>query len=109
MMSSIIADIVKDYVKKVETKEESLVNLNKTLLSKVSLALKEAKENPIDVARRIVKNSQAEKVSGVLVDMQTANLIVQIYKAVKPVNKKRMEKMPMVKLANSAWKLVGRK
>ncbi|MCJ8325772.1 MAG: HAMP domain-containing histidine kinase [Campylobacterales bacterium] len=44
MMSSIIADIVKDYVKKVETKEESLVNLNKTLLSKVSLALKEAKE-----------------------------------------------------------------
>ena len=67
------------------------------------------KENPITVAKRIIKNKQHEKVDGVLIDTQTANLIVQIYKAVKPVNKKKMEKMPMKTLGHLAWKAVGGK
>ena len=68
-------------------------------------SVNEAKENPIDAARRIVKNSQSEKVGGVLVDMQTANLIVQIYDKVNSSNKKKMEKTPMKKLGVLVWKV----
>jgi len=71
-------------------------------------SVNEAKESPINVAKRIVKNRQAEKIDGVLVDMQTANLIVQVHGALNPKTKKRMEKLPIKKMANVVWKLVGR-
>jgi len=68
-------------------------------------SVNEVKETAIDVARRVVKNSQAEKVGGVLVDMQTANLIVQIYDKVNSSNKKKMEKTPMKKLGALVWRV----
>ena len=66
--------------------------------------ISEAKETAIDIAKRVVKNKQHEKG----LDMQTANLIVQIYDAVNPQNKKKMEKMPIKKLANVVWKIAGK-
>ena len=80
----------------------------KELGTPIPESVNEAKESPINVAKRIVKNRQAEKIDGVLVDMQTANLIVQVHGALNPKTKKRMEKLPIKKMANVVWKLVGR-
>ena len=62
------------------------------------------KETAIDVAKRIVKNKQHEKG----VDMQTANLIMKIYHAYdkNPSLQKKLEKMPLKKLAQSVWRFV---
>ena len=66
--------------------------------------LAEEKETPIDVARRIVKNKQHEKG----VDMQTANLIMKIYHAYdkNPALQKKLEKLPLKKLAQGVWRFV---
>ena len=64
----------------------------------------EAKDTGIDVARRIVKNKQHEKG----VDMQTANLIMKIYHAYdkNPALQKKLEKLPLKKLAQGVWRFV---
>jgi hypothetical protein len=66
--------------------------------------LTEKKETGIDVARRIVKNKQHEKG----VDMQTANLIMKIYHAYdkNPALQKKLEKLPLKKLAQGVWRFV---
>jgi len=66
--------------------------------------LTEKKETAIDVARRIVKNHQHEKG----VDAQTANLIMKIYHAYdkNPALQKKLEKMPLKKLAQGVWRFV---
>ena len=66
--------------------------------------LTEKKETAIDVARRIVKNKQHEKG----VDMQTANLIMKIYHAYdkNPSLQRKLEKMPLKKLAQGVWRFV---
>ena len=58
----------------------------------------------IDVAKRIVKDKQYEQG----VDMQTANLILQLYNAYKkyPNLQKKLEKMPLKKLVQNIWKFV---
>ena len=78
--------------------------MKETIRNTVKEVIKEAKETGIDVARRIVKNKQHEKG----VDMQTANLIMKIYHAYdkKPALQKRLEKMPLKKLAHNVWKFV---
>ena len=63
----------------------------------------------INKIKRIAKTSQAEKIDGVLVDMQTANLIVQVYSSVNSKTKKRMEKLPIIKITNVIWKITGGK
>ena len=64
----------------------------------------EKKETGIDVAKRIVKNHQHEKG----VDVQTANLIMKIYHAYdkNPALQKKLEKLPLKKLAHGVWKFV---
>ena len=64
----------------------------------------EAKETGIDVANRIVKNHQHEKG----VDVQTANLILKIYKAYdkNPALQKKFAKLPLKKLAQGVWRFV---
>jgi len=66
--------------------------------------LNEAKETGIDVAKRIVKNHQHEKG----VDVQTANLILKIHKAYdkNPALQKKLEKLPLKKLAQGVWRFV---
>ena len=99
---------IQKYQDRVKKEKEAYKKARERQKEKKEGKLKEAKENPIDVARRVVKNSQAEKVSGVLVDMQTANLIVNIYDKVNSSTKKKMEKTPMKKLGVLVWRVAGK-
>ena len=80
----------------------------KELGTPIPESVNEAKESPINVAKRIVKNKQAEKIDGVLVDMQTANLILKVWDAINTSNRKKFEKLPIKKMVDVAWKLVRR-
>ena len=68
--------------------------------------LTEAKETPIDVAKRVVKNHQYEKYKGVMLDGFTASAIVQVYDKVNDATKKKLEKLPLPKLVNVVWKVM---
>ena len=64
----------------------------------------EAKENAIDVARRVVQNKQHEKG----LDLTTANFIMQVYNAYKknPALQKKLEKLPLKKMIGIVYKLI---
>ena len=64
----------------------------------------ELEENAVELARDVVKNKGAKKG----LDMQTANAILTVYDKVSDANKKKMEKMPVDKLANAVWKILGK-
>ena len=59
----------------------------------------------IDLAREVVKKKSAKYG----LDMQTANLIIQVYDKVNDVNKKKMEKMNPSALGQAVWKMTGKK
>ena len=65
--------------------------------------LNEAKETPIDIAKRVVKNKQHEKG----LDLTTANYIIQLYDKLNPKNKKKIEKLSLKKLVDLVWKMPG--
>ena len=46
------------------------------------------------------------KIDGVMVDTFTASAISQIYDKVSDANKKKMDKLPITKLANLAMKMM---
>ena len=54
----------------------------------------------------IVKRKQHQKIDGVLVDMQTANLILKVWDALNSSNRKKFEKLSIKKMADVAWKLM---
>ena len=58
----------------------------------------------IDLAREVVKKKSAKYG----LDMQTANLIIQVYDKVNDVNKKKMEKMNPSALGQAVWKMTGK-
>ena len=72
------------------------------LISMPEGKLTEKKESAIDVAKRIVKDKQYEQG----VDMQTANLILQLYNAYKkyPNLQKKLEKLPLKKMVQNIWR-----
>ena len=76
----------------------------KVALKKYNESVNEA--NNIDKIKDILKNKSMKKVSGVMVDMQTANAIVTVHKALGQSNRKKFEKLPIKKMASVAWKLV---
>ena len=55
--------------------------------------LTEGKETIFDVAARVVKNHQAEKWKGSLMDATSANLLVKVYKKVNPKMKQILSKL----------------
>lgn len=63
-------------------------------------------ETIIDKVKDIVKRKSAAKIDGVTVDLFTASAISQIYDKVNPMNKKKMEKLPITKLASAAMKVM---
>jgi hypothetical protein len=69
----------------------------------------ELDESVIDKVKKIASEKQAMKIDGVLVDMFTASAISQIYDKVNDANKKRMENLPITKLANLAFKMIQKK
>ena len=64
--------------------------------------------NVIDKVKDIVKKKQATKIDGVLVDLFTASAISQIYDKVNPMNKKKMERLPITKLASAAMRVMDK-
>jgi len=70
--------------------------------------LTEAKETPVEVARRIVQNKQYEKYKGMMLDTFTASAIVKVYDAVNDANKKKLDSLKLPKLVSVVWKLLKR-
>ena len=64
------------------------------------------KQNSIDIARKVVKNKQYDKASGL--DLTTANFIVQVYDSQKknPAVQKKLAKMSVVQLSKVIGKLL---
>ena len=63
-------------------------------------------ESVIDKVKEIASKKAAKKIDGVMVDSFTASAISQIYDKVNDANKKKMEKLPITKLANLAFKMM---
>jgi len=62
--------------------------------------------NNIDKIKDIVKKKSYKRIGGVIVDMQTANAILKVYKALNSANRKKYEKLSISKMADVAWKLM---
>jgi hypothetical protein len=65
-------------------------------------------ESIIDDMRDIVDNKSAKKIKGTMVDLFTASAVVQIYDKVNDSNKSKMEKLPLPKLVDLAYKIMKR-
>ena len=68
----------------------------------------ELDEGTIDKVKEIASKKSAAKIDGVMVDSFTASAISQIYDKVNDANKKKMEKLPITKLANLAFKMMNK-
>ena len=66
----------------------------------------EARSKTITAIGSIIGKKQAKKIGGVLVDMQTANVIMKVWNALGASNRSKFEKLPIKQMANVAWKLV---
>jgi hypothetical protein len=62
--------------------------------------------NNMDKIKDIVKKKQFKRIGGVIIDMQTANAIMKVHKALTGANKKRYEKLSISKMADIAYKLI---
>ena len=62
----------------------------------------------IEAAARVVETGQAEEIDGVLLDIQTANVITQVYEALGPANKILFSQMKPETAGKVAWKLATR-
>ena len=69
-------------------------------------SVNEAKSKTMKTIGSIIGKKQAQKISGVLVDMQTANLILKVWNALNSSNRSKFEKLPIKKMAAVAWKLM---
>jgi hypothetical protein len=63
-------------------------------------------EGTIDKVKEIASKKQAMKIDGVMVDSFTASAISQIYDKVNDNIKKKMDSLPITKLANLAMKMM---
>ena len=75
------------------TNNNSRLKFNKSLDIKESVnEAVEPKGNMAKIAK-VVKDSQATKLSGVMIDMQSANLLMKVYNAVSDKDKEKMNKL----------------
>jgi len=65
-----------------------------------------SKEKRIDVVKRIIDESQAEKIDGYLIDLTTAGMLKVVYDALKPQLQKKFDKIPLKKLVDFGWSMV---
>ena len=63
-------------------------------------------ESVIDKVKEIASKKSAAKIGGVMVDSFTASAISQIYDKVNDANKKKMDSLPITKLADLAMKMM---
>lgn len=67
-----------------------------------------SRKDPISAMRKIVETRSAGRVGGVLVDLFTASIIVQIHDALNEANRASLAKMPVRKMASVCYKLANR-
>ena len=60
----------------------------------------------IETMKRIVRERQYEEINGVIVDMQTANMITTIYDKLNKKNKKKFSKLNLFTMVNVGWKII---
>jgi hypothetical protein len=97
-----------DYISRYDDSQLQVDIGKKSFLIQVQ-SLKESvnESNPkIDKIKDIVKKKQYKRIGGVIVDMQTANAILKVHKALNAANRKKYERLPVSKMADIAWKLV---
>lgn len=71
--------------------------------------LSEGKKTDVIAAfRKIVKEHQRANVQGVMVDAYSASAAIQIYDALSPENQRKMASLPVKKMLDVVWKLVGK-
>jgi hypothetical protein len=63
----------------------------------------------IDKVRWVVENKQYNRVNGLLMDMMTASIIIQVYDALNDANKIKFAAMTVRRMADTAFKLVDRR
>ena len=83
-----------------------MMQKNEFVPEEVDLDETQLDEGTIDKVKEIASKKQAMKIDGVMVDSFTASAISQIYDKVNDANKKKMEKLPITKLANLAFKMM---
>ena len=91
------------------TKQKSGKEIARKMLKIKSLFEAKKLKNLIPEFEKIVKTKGAAKVSGVMVDMFTASVIVKAYAKVNDKNKKRMETSDVYTLIKIAQKMMGLK
>lgn len=65
-------------------------------------------EKTIESIRAIATDRACRVIDGVMVDMQTANLIVQVYDKCTPENRERLMALSIEKIGEVVWKCVKR-
>lgn len=93
-----------DFVKKRFSKAS--VSKKAEIISRLSKFESVNEANNIDKIKDIVKKKQFKRIGGVIIDMQTANAIMKVHKALTGSNKKRYEKLSISKMADIAYKLI---
>ena len=97
-----------DFNKMTYTVDSDNVKLDKIMKKKGGKKIKESvnEANNIDKIKDIVKKKQFKRIGGVIIDMQTANAIMKVHKALTGANKKKYEKLSISKMADIAYKLI---
>ena len=97
-----------DFNKMTYTVDSYSAKLDKIMKKKGGKKIKESvnEANNIDKIKDIVKKKSYKRIGGVIVDMQTANAIMKVHKALTGANKKKYEKLSISKMADIAYKLI---
>ena len=97
-----------DFNKMTYTVDSDSAKLDKIMKKKGGKKIKESvnEANNIDKIKDIVKKKQFKRIGGVIIDMQTANAIMKVHKALTGANKKKYEKLSISKMASIAYKLI---
>ena len=97
-----------DFNKMTYTVDSDNVKLDKIMKKKGGKKIKESvnEANNIDKIKDIVKKKSYKRIGGVIIDMQTANAIMKVHKALTGANKKKYEKLSISKMADIAYKLI---
>ena len=61
----------------------------------------------IAACRSIIANSQYAKINGHMVDTFTASAIIKIYDAVNETNQEKLKALPVARMAQIAFKMLG--
>lgn len=80
-------------------------NIAPTFVEKQGI-VNEVESKTMKTIGSIIGRKQAQKISGVLVDMQTAHVIMKVWNALGSSNRAKFEKLPIKQMANMAWKLM---